>query len=86
MNQKLKFASVISFMAYPSFLVLMFVVNLFSNRSFSFLGFGLDMTILDNSAEIGLIMKPTFFLSFILIFAISLGIMALVDVLRSKKG
>ena len=86
MKQKSVTAGVITFIAYPSFLVCAFVVNLFSNRSFSLFGFGLDMSIMKNSAEIGLFMKPYFFLSFIFIYAISLGLMMLYDLLKKRKG
>ena len=85
MNKKLKFAGVMTLLVYPSFLVLMFVSHLFANRAFTFFGFGLDLTLLENSADIRLYMKPYFFLSFMLIFIISLGLSWVFDVLRNKE-
>lgn len=85
MRKSISTASMITLGVYPSFLVLMFILNLFSNRSFSFFGFGLDLEILESSAQIGLFIKPYFFLTFILVFAISLGIIILIDLFRSKE-
>lgn len=86
MKKKSMIASVISFIAYPSLLVLIFVINLFRNQSFSIFGFGLNVNMMSNGAEIGLFMKPEFFISFIVIFAISLGLMMVSDVFKTKKG
>lgn len=85
MAKKLKYSAMISFMIYPCFLVLLFIINLFNNRSFSFFGFGLDLNIQETSAEIGLFIKPHFFLSFIFLFALSLGTMVALKLFRSRE-
>ena len=85
MRRKLMISSVFAFVVYPAICVMLFVINLFSNRSFSFFGFGLKLEVLENSADIQLFMKPVFFLSFILVFAVVLGINMVYDLLIDKE-
>ena len=67
MKKETTIATVITLVLYPAILVFSFVAHLFSNRSFSFFGFGLDLQVMSDGAEIGLFMKPHFFISFLIL-------------------
>lgn len=85
MNRKITVAGMLTLLVYPAFLVLMFINHLFSNRSFNFFGFGLDLLLMDNGAEIGLFIKPQFFMTFVVIFVVSLGCLKAVEIVKNKE-
>lgn len=85
MKKNISIAGIVTLGVYPSFLVLLFITKLFSNTSFSFFGFGLDLEVLESSAEIGLFVKPYFFLSFVLVFVVCLGVTTVIDIIKTKE-
>lgn len=64
-------ALVLSVFAYPLVVVMVSMTSLFQNRPFSFAGYELSVILTESSASAGISVKPEFFISIIVLFAVS---------------
>lgn len=80
-------SGVLALIAYPALIVVLSMVNLFQNKSFSFAGYELVVTLTENTARATLTVHPFFLGSVLLLFIVAFFVIWFAErVLTSRKS